>query len=48
MSLSLQDKMFQEMRDKEIFDQAQQHAYDYLDNALERNVFPTDNALANL
>jgi glutamate/tyrosine decarboxylase-like PLP-dependent enzyme len=48
MSLSLQDKMFQEMRDKEIFDQAQQYAYDYLDNALERNVFPTDNALANL
>jgi glutamate/tyrosine decarboxylase-like PLP-dependent enzyme len=40
--------MFQEMQDKAIFEQAKQYAYDYADSALERNVYPTDAALANL
>lgn len=40
--------MFQEMRDKEIFEQAKKYAYDYADKALERNVYPSDEAIANL
>lgn len=36
------------MASKAIFKQAQQHAFDYADNALERNVFPEDKAIENL
>ena len=48
MANSFQSKMFQEMKRKEIFNQAQSYAFKYADNALERNVFPTDEAIKNL
>lgn len=48
MTDTLRRKMQQEFADKQIFDQAQQYAFDYLDNAAERNVFPTSAALDDL
>jgi glutamate/tyrosine decarboxylase-like PLP-dependent enzyme len=44
----LQNKMFNELKDKNLFNQTQQYGYNYLDNALDRNVFPTEEALQNL
>ena len=44
----LQKKMFHEMGQKDIFRQAQKYAFDYADNVLERNVYPTPNAIADL
>ena len=40
--------MFLEMRNKEIFNQAQQYAFEYLENVFERNVYPTQEALEKL
>jgi len=48
MTKSLQDKMFGEMESKDIFEQAKSYAFDYADKALQRNVFPTDDAIQNL
>jgi len=48
MTQNLRNTMFQDMTNKEIFKQAQQYAFDYADTALERNVFPTDEAIKNL
>ncbi len=48
MSSKLQEKMFLQMEQKEIFQQAKNYAFDYADNALERNVYPSDAAIANL
>jgi glutamate/tyrosine decarboxylase-like PLP-dependent enzyme len=48
MTKKLQEKMFREMKDKEIFEQAQGYAFDYADQTQERNVFPTDEAIKNL
>ena len=45
---SLQDKMFKELKDKEFFEQVQNYAQSYLDLALERNVYPTKEAIDNL
>lgn len=45
---SFQQNMFQEMKHKEIFNQAQRYAFDYADSTLERPVFPTDEAIENL
>ena len=36
------------MQDKSIFDQVQAYAYQYLDNAFERNIYPTAKAINNL
>ena len=47
MTTSLRQKMFREMEQKEIFEQAKRHAFEYADNALARNVFPTDEAIGN-
>ena len=44
----LQKKMFHEMEHKDIFRQAQNYAFDYADHVLERNVYPTPNAIADL
>lgn len=44
----IQEKMFDELREKTIFDQVQQYAYDYLDTVQGRNVFPTADALNGL
>jgi len=44
----IQQKMFQELSSKGIFDKVQSYGYSYLDKALERNVYPNDEALSNL
>ena len=45
---TLQKKMFAEIQDKSLFEQAQKHAFQYLDEAFQRNIFPTEDALENL
>ena len=48
MPSKLQKKMFHEMEQKDIFRRAQNYAFDYADHVLERNVYPTPNAIADL
>ncbi|MBT7996154.1 MAG: aspartate aminotransferase family protein [Bacteroidetes bacterium] len=45
---NLHKQMRNEMIDKEIFNQVKEYAFDYADNSLERNVYPTDEAIENL
>lgn len=40
--------MRQEMTDKKIFNQAKEYAFDYADKALERGVYPTEEAIEKL
>ncbi|PKH52266.1 aspartate aminotransferase family protein [Tenacibaculum sp. Bg11-29] len=44
----IQNKMFLEIRDKEIFNQTQQYSFEYLESVFDRNVYPTEEALENL
>lgn len=44
----LQEKMFSEMEQKDIFRQAQKYAFDYADNVFKRDVYPTPDAIAGL
>lgn len=44
----IQDKMFLEIRNKEIFNQVQQYSFEYLESVFDRNVYPTEEALDNL
>ena len=46
--INLQTQMHQEMIDKKIFNQVKEYAFDYADKALERNVYPTKEAIENL
>ena len=48
MKIDLRDRMFQELAEKKVFDKAQIYAYEYLSVILERNVFPLQEALADL
>jgi len=48
MNDDIRKRMFNEMEQKFVFDEARNAAYSYADRALERNVFPTDEALADL
>ena len=45
---TIQKKMFAEIQDKSLFEQAQKHAFQYLDEAFQRTIFPTEDALENL
>ena len=45
---SLQEGIINELNAKELFDQAQQYAYEYLQEIFVRNVYPTEEALKNL
>jgi glutamate/tyrosine decarboxylase-like PLP-dependent enzyme len=45
---TIQMKMFAEIQDKSLFEQAQKHAFQYLDEAFRRNIFPTEEALEKL
>ncbi|MBK8504677.1 MAG: aspartate aminotransferase family protein [Saprospiraceae bacterium] len=45
---TIQEKMFQEMKTRNIFDQAHHYVYSYLDQVFERNVFPTEEAITDL
>ncbi|MEO9801935.1 MAG: pyridoxal-dependent decarboxylase [Reichenbachiella sp.] len=44
----IREKMFSELADKSIFDQAKQYAFDYADNSMTRNVYPTQEAIKAL
>jgi len=48
MNKSSQHQMFLEIKDKEIFKQAQEYAFEYLENVFDRNVYPTEEALNDL
>ena len=48
MSASLRREMFRDMEQKRVFEQAQNYAFEYADQALGRHVFPTDEAIQNL
>ncbi len=48
MTEDIRKRMFHEMQQKTAFDDARSAAYAYADAALERNVFPTPQALDNL
>ncbi len=48
MTDDIRKRMFAELEAKEIFSSASQRAMEYADNALQRNVFPTEEALAQL
>ncbi len=45
---TLQAAMFAEMQSKNLFRKAKNHAFDYLEGAFDRNIFPTETALKNL
>lgn len=44
----IHEKMFLELAEKTIFRQAQEYAFEYLEQAFQRPVFPTEQALADL
>ena len=44
----LQDDMFQDIRNKAIFEQSQQYAFEYLETVFDRNVYPTEEAINDL
>lgn len=46
--MSIGQKMLKEMKEKKIFDQAKEFAFDYADKAFERNVYPAVQAIENL
>ena len=48
MPSSLQENMFHEMKQKDIFRQAQKYAFDYADSIKERHVYPTPDVIADL
>ncbi|MCB9420319.1 MAG: aspartate aminotransferase family protein [Ardenticatenaceae bacterium] len=48
MTKTLQEKMFQDMAQKDVFKQAQSYAFDYADRAFDRRVFPTGAVIARL
>ena len=46
--MNLRQKMQLEQEQKALFKQAQGYAFEYADKALQRNVFPSDQALKDL
>jgi glutamate/tyrosine decarboxylase-like PLP-dependent enzyme len=44
----LQKEMYSQMQDKELFEQAKEYAFAYIDSAYDRKVFPTAEAIKNL
>ena len=48
MTQTLRDRMFAQMQQKTLLEQAKTHAFDYIDRCWDRNVFPTDEAIENL
>jgi glutamate/tyrosine decarboxylase-like PLP-dependent enzyme len=45
---SIREDMFREMTEKNIFGLAKRYAFEYADNSLDRNVFPTPEAIEGL
>lgn len=48
MSETLQNELFDQIKSKELFRQAQAYAYEYLETIYDRNVYPSKEALDNL
>jgi len=48
MSKNLRTNMFHEMKQKDILEQVKKYAFEYVDKAFVRNVFPTDDAIEKL
>ncbi|WP_010227226.1 pyridoxal phosphate-dependent decarboxylase family protein [Gillisia marina] len=48
MENTIQKAMFSEMKDKDLFKKSQKYAFDYMDKVMDRNVFPSEEALENL
>jgi glutamate/tyrosine decarboxylase-like PLP-dependent enzyme len=48
MVQNLRKKMFMEIKQKEILEQVKEYTFGYIDKALERNVFPTVDAIEKL
>jgi len=46
--MPIQQAMFKELREKSIFEQAQSYGFDYLDQVLDRNIYPSEQGLAGL
>lgn len=46
--MSLQKKLFQQLNDKSLFEQAQTYSREYLDQVMNRKVFPTEEAIQQL
>ena len=44
----IQDKMFFEIGEKSVLKKAQEYAYEYLEKAFNREVYPTADAISNL
>ena len=44
----LQDAMFHDLKNRDIFKQSQQYAFEYLESVFDRNVYPTEEAINNL
>ncbi len=44
----LQEKMFSQIQSKQLFEQAKSDAFAYMDGVLDRNVYPTDQAIKAL
>ena len=45
---SIQERMFEELTDKRVFEQAKAFAFDYMDCVAERSVFPEQGAIDGL
>ena len=48
VDINIRENMFSEMKEKKIFNQVKEYAFDYAAKALERNVYPTKEALNGL
>lgn len=48
MKYKIQNRMFEDVKNKEIFKQAQQYSYDYMENIFDRNVYPTEESIHDL
>ena len=48
MQIDLQKEMFSQIQNRELFEQAKSHAFEYLQEIYTRNVFPTEAAIKNL
>ncbi|MDC0004221.1 hypothetical protein OAE19_07460 [Porticoccaceae bacterium] len=46
--MTLRDRMQREQQPKSLYEQAQNYAFEYADEALARNVFPSGQALSDL
>jgi glutamate/tyrosine decarboxylase-like PLP-dependent enzyme len=46
--VDIREQMFQEMADKNIFNQVKEYAFNYADHSLDRNVYPTQAAIDGL